>query len=400
MPRRTSPLTSLEIKNAEPAKFPLYDGQGLYLVRAKSGESLWRLKYYRPDGRENRMALGNLREVSLAQARVAATEARALVRQGVDPVAVRRARKAEARRQTEASFPRAAEAWLTKKQPTVAPETYRKAAYVVNSYLVPKLRRESIATLGSREANAAIDAIVAVAPSLARKARQYLNGIVDEAIHEGLRDDGRRLLLRTQARGSRDKSHIPAATRLSEVRALVRAIAAHDSPVVRAALQLAMLTAMRPGVVVSARWAEIDFEAAEWHVDGSRMKTGHAHIVPLPRQAITLLRDMQAISGDRVYVFPAVARQKMPHLNRDTLSKALRAMGFQGRHATHGFRSMLRTVARERLNIDPDVLEAQLAHAKKGEVQQAYDRTTFDQARRDAMQAWADFLDSLLVATE
>jgi len=395
MPRRTRPLTTTEIRNAKPDDFPLYDGHGLYLIRAASGELLWRLKYYRPDGRENRMGLGNLREVTLAQARTAAMEARALIRQGIDPVGDRRARKAEARRETEASFPRAAEAWLAKKRSTVAPETYRKAAYVVNTYLVPKLRRESIATLGSREANAAIDAIVAVAPSLARKARQYLNGIVDEAIHAGLRDDGRRLVLRNQVRGARDKGHIPAATKLKDVRSLVRAIEALESPVVRGALQLAMYTAVRPGTVASARWSEIDLDDAEWHIDGARMKTGHDHIVPLPRQAVSVLRAMQDLSDGRLFVFPPLARQKTPHLHRDTLSKALRMMGFQGLHSTHGFRGMLRTVARERLNIDPDVLEAQLAHAKKGEVQAAYDRTTFDQARRDAMQAWADFLTSL-----
>jgi integrase len=70
-------------------------------------------------------------------------------------------------------------------------------------------------------------------------------------------------------------------------------------------------------------------------------------------------------------------------------------MGFQGEHAPHGFRGALRTIGRERLNIDVDILEAQLAHAKKGAVQKAYDRTTFNDARRRAMQAWADYLDTL-----
>jgi integrase len=158
-------------------------------------------------------------------------------------------------------------------------------------------------------------------------------------------------------------------------------------------LKLAMFTAMRPGIVASARWDEIDLAAAEWHVAGERMKTGHDHIVPLPRQAVRVLQDMLVYSEGRPFVFPPLARQKTVHLHRDALSAALRRMGFQGRHATHGFRGMLRTVARERLGIDIDVLEAQLAHAKRGDVQKAYDRTTFDEARRAAMQKWADFLD-------
>lgn len=87
-----------------------------------------------------------------------------------------------------------------------------------------------------------------------------------------------------------------------------------------------------------------------------------------------------------------------PHivpLPRDTLSKALRETGFQGKHATHGFRTALSTIARERMGIDSDVLEAQLAHAKRGDVQQAYDRTEFTDERRRVMQEWAEYLDKL-----
>jgi integrase len=155
-----------------------------------------------------------------------------------------------------------------------------------------------------------------------------------------------------------------------------------------------MLTAMRPGIVASARWDEIDLDNAEWAVPADKMKTRHEHIVPLPRQALELLRAMKVYRVNE-YVFPPLARQKTPHLHRDALSAALRRMGFQGRHATHGFRARLRTMARERLAVDLDVLEAQLAHAKRGEVQKAYDRTTFDDKRRRVMQAWADYLDTL-----
>ena len=125
------------------------------------------------------------------------------------------------------------------------------------------------------------------------------------------------------------------------------------------------------------------------------MKTRPDLVVPLPTQAVAALRGMLAYTEGKTFVFPALARQKTPHLHRDALSAALRRLGFQGQHATHGFRGMLRTVARERLNVDIDVLEAQLAHAKRGDVQKAYDRTTFGSARRDAMQQWADYLEGL-----
>jgi len=196
----------------------------------------------------------------------------------------------------------------------------------------------------------------------------------------------------------RDKGHIPAITRPAELGTLLRAIDGYTSRTTRAALLLASLTAMRPAVVASAQWAHIDLDEGEWHVPGLLMKTGHDHIVPLPRQAIALLKELRSDPpGD--YVFPSPSRQKTPHLHRDAMSKALREMGFRGKHATHGFRGTLRTMARERLGVDIDVLEAQLAHAKRGDIQKAYDRTTFGDERRRVMQEWADFLDSLRQAS-
>src|SRR3546814_19832280 len=125
------------------------------------------------------------------------------------------------------------------------------------------------------------------------------------------------------------------------------------------------------------------------------MKMGNDHIVPLPDQAIAVLKEMRPLAGQSQYVFPSPARQKTPHLHRDSLSKALRTMGFQGKHATHGFRGTLRTMARERLNVAIDVLEAQLAHAKPGDVQKAYDRATFDDDRRKVMPARENYLEHL-----
>lgn len=381
-------LTAVAIKAAKPGKH--FDGGGLYLEVTPAGGRYWRLKY-RFGGREKRVSFGVYPEVSLAEARRRRTDARALLRDGLDPSAERAAAKDATRRNADAEFPKVAAAWLSFKKRSWADETYRKAKYVTDTYLVPRLRRASITTLTTKQA---ADVLATIPPSLAAKARQYLGGIVTYAIRHGLREDGRLLSLRG-AVPKHDKGHIPAATTPKEVAAVAKAIDAYPVPVTRAALTLAMLTAMRPGLVASARWSEIDLDAGEWTVPAERMKTRHAHIVSLPTQAVALLREMQAYTYGKEHVFPPLARQKTPHLHRDALSAALRRMGFQGRHATHGFRGMLRTVARERLGVDPDILEAQLAHAKKGDVQKAYDRTTFGEDRRKAMQAWADYIDQL-----
>ena len=388
-------LTDKAIRALKPREklYRVADTGGLCLEVNPTGSKLWRYRY-RYLGRAKMVSLGSYPKVTLLAAREERDRARSQLREGRDPSAVRAAAKDSAKQALEASFPTVAKAWLDSKQPEWAPETHRKAKYVIETYLIPQLRREVMASLATPRVAEALATIAAQAPSLASKARQYVTGIVAFAVRRGLREDGRLLSLRG-ALPKHEKGHIPAATDLKEVAALARAIDIYPTPVTRGALKLAMLTAMRPGIVASARWNEIDLVAGEWHVPGTRMKTKHAHIVSLPRQAIDVLRQMLAYTDGKEFVFPPLARQGGAHLHRDALSRALRIMGFQGRHATHGFRGMLRTVARERLGIDSDVLEAQLAHAKKGDVQKAYDRTTFGESRRSAMQAWADYLDEL-----
>jgi integrase len=380
-------LTALALKSAPPGKH--FDGGGLYVEVTPRATRRWYLKYRRPDGRENRLSLGP--GLSLAEARDKAGKARTLLRDGIDPAAQRAEHKAAAKREAGAAFPKVAEAWIERNRASWAPATLKKARYIIGDYLTPALRNQSIATLSSK---AASDALGKIPPTLAVMARSYLGRIVTYAIQEGLRDDGRLLSLRGAVQRA-EKGHIPAAVDLADVRLVLQAVEGYPVPVTRAALRLAMLTAQRPGNVVAMEWAEIDLEAAEWSLPAVKMKTRHAHIVPLSRQAVDSLRGMLAYTDGKQFVFPPMARQNTPHLHRDALSAALRRSGLQGTHATHGFRGMFRTVARERLNIPADVLEAQLAHAKKDEIQKAYDRTAFLSERHKAMQAWADYLDTL-----
>ncbi|MGF6920690.1 tyrosine-type recombinase/integrase [Paraburkholderia sp. 40] len=397
MPRRVDSKSELVFRAAKPRAQPylLADGNGLALRVRPTGTRTWLLRYRRPGtGKENFLSLGPYPDISLVDARKAATIARNLVREGTDPVEHRRAESAARKRAAEGAFQLVAQKWLAFKRKEWADETYRKAEFVVREYLSPALGNKPIATLATPEVKPVLEAIAAHAPNLATKARQYVGGIVTYAIQHGLREDGVPLSLRGVIPRHK-KGHIPAITKPAEIAPLVQAINSYKSPITRAALKLTMLTGLRPGVVAAAPWDEMDLDVAEWHVPAGRMKMQHEHIVPLPKQAVELLEELEALTGRGHYMFPSPARQKTPHLHRDALSKALREMGFQGKHATHGFRGMLRTVGRERLGIDIDILEAQLAHAKRGDVQKAYDRTTFDDDRRRVMQEWADYIDRL-----
>jgi integrase len=387
-------LTDKAIQALKPRErlYRVADSGGLCIEVTPNGTKLWRYRY-RFGGRAKMMALGRWNEITLQEARDRHKDARKLLANGSDPMDTRRTTVDQQERLERARFPAIAAEWLEYKRKRVAAETFRKTKLVVENDLIPPLRRYTVDTLATKDVTPVLDKIEARAPNIAVKARQHLGGIVAFAIQKGLREDGKLLSLRGTL-SKLDKGHIPAITRPAELRPLLLAIDAYSSPTTRAALLLASLTAMRPIIVATARWAHIDLDAAEWHVPGKLMKTGNDHIVPLPKQAVALLK---ASKGDKPgeYVFPSPARQKTPHLHRDALSKALRDMGFQGKHATHGFRGTLRTMARERLGVDIDVLEAQLAHAKRGDVQKAYDRTTFDDQRIKVMQAWADYLDNI-----
>lgn len=391
-------LTDAVVRAMKP-KAKLYrvaDAFGLCIEVAPLGvkeSKLWRFRY-RYAGKPKMLALGAYPIVTLEKARQKRDDARRLLSDGINPMEKRRGDAESKKRKERGMFPAVAREWLAFKKRSVGAETYRKAELVTEGDLIPALRRHAIADLATKDCTRALRDIAERAPHLAAKGRQYLSGIVDYAIKEGLRDDGKLLSLRGVI-PTFDKGHIAAITKPAELAALLRAIDGYSAPLTRSALQLASLTAMRPAIIASARWAHIDLDAAEWHVPGDLMKMGNDHVVPLPRQAIALLRELHKTTSQDEFVFPSPARQKTPHLHRDALSKALRDMGFQGKHATHGFRGTLRTMARERLGVDIDVLEAQLAHAKKGDVQKAYDRTTFDDQRREVMQGWADYLDNL-----
>jgi integrase len=383
-------LTPLTCKRAKPGKH--FDGRGLYLEVTDTGSRYWRMKY-RHAGRENRLAFGVFPEVSLAEARQRRDEARALLRDGTDPAEHRRSLKDAAVRERLGTFGAVAAEWFTRRSASWAPATAKKARFVLDKYLLPKLRSEKVRTLSTPKVVPVIEGIAATAPNIAVKARQHVHGVLGEAVRLGLRPDGMKLDLSGTV--SLKKGNIAAATDPAKIAGVVKAVMGYESPVTRAALLLMMFTASRPGVVAAAEWSEFNLDRGEWLVPGSKMKTGLDHLSPLSSQAAEAVRSMLRFTEGKQYVFPALARQKTPHLHRDALSKALRTAGLQGTHAAHGFRAMFRTAGAERLEIPVDVLEAQLAHGKKGDVQKAYNRGTLLQARCEAMQRWADWLEGL-----
>jgi integrase len=189
--------------------------------------------------------------------------------------------------------------------------------------------------------------------------------------------------------------HFAAITNVDSIGGLLRAIDGYGGGFVsRCALQFAPMVFVRPGELRMAEWCEFDLDAAEWNIPAERMKMRQPHLVPLSRQAVEVLRDLQRLTGSRRYLFPSVRDPKRP-MSNNTINAALRRLGYDSDTMTgHGFRAMARTVLDEVLGYRPDYIEHQLAHAVRDPNGRAYNRTAHLAERRKMMQGWADFLDS------
>ena len=146
-----------------------------------------------------------------------------------------------------------------------------------------------------------------------------------------------------------------------------------------------------------AKWADIDLAAGEWRYWVTKTKT--MHLVPLSTRAIALFADMKKITGANEFVFEGGHDAKKP-MSDAALNAALKRTGYdtQTDITAHGFRAMARTLLHERLNIDPNIIEHQLAHSVQDTLGTAYNRTKFITQRKAMMQEWADYLDKLKVS--
>jgi integrase len=198
-----------------------------------------------------------------------------------------------------------------------------------------------------------------------------------------------------------EKGHFAAITEPKQVGALLRSIHGYGGhPYATAALKLSPLVFVRPGELRAAEWAEMDLGAAEWRIPGHKMKMDNDHIVPLSTQAVEILRSVLPLSGHAKFVFPSI-RTTDRCMSENTVNAALRSLGYSKEMMTaHGFRAMARTIMDEVLSERVDLIEHQLAHAVKDPNGRAYNRTAHLPARREMMQRWADYLDTLRIGAQ
>lgn len=414
------PLTDTAIRRAIPGDKPrkLTDGLGMYLEVAPSGGKWWRLKY-RVAGVEKRLSLGTYPETSLKSAREKRDEARALIAQGIDPSDLRKASKAQAQADAaqaqraaeglpqQDSFEQIAREWYETRKDDWSPSYGEK--------IMRRLEADVFPWLGDKPINTLTPPMV-----LAVLRRVEKRGVVETA-HRALENCSQvfRYAVATgrvesdPARDLKDAlrrpmvKHFAAITSPERLGTLLRAIHSYNgTPVVNAALRLLPLLLLRPGELRQGEWAEIDLAGSTWAVPAARMKRqkvgklyGKPHLVPLARQAVAILEELQPITGRGAMVFRGERSHERP-MSDAAINAALRALGFSADEVTgHGFRATARTMLVERLGVAESVVEAQLAHAVRDNLGRAYNRTEFVAERVDMMQRWADYLDELLNST-
>lgn len=388
-------LTDKAIRALKPDEKPYKaaDSLGLYLLIQPNGSRLWRFKY-RFAGKEKLAALGAYPETGLAEARVRRDELRRLHAGGVDPVAHRRAADEAKVAAAENSFKVVADEWFEKKSPGWVPKHSAKIRERLKRDLYPWLGSRPISDVTAPDVLAVLQRIEERgAIETAYRALGNISAVFRYAVatRRAVSDPCRDL---RGALSPRKEKHLAAITDPKKIPELLNAIHGYQGGlVVRCALRLAPLLFVRPGELRSARWADIDFDSAEWRFVAS--KTKQPHIVPLASQAIAILRELHPLTGHRELVFPG-ERSPLRPMSENTVNAALRSLGISKEQMTgHGFRAMARTVLEENLKFPAHLIEAQLAHAVRDANGRAYNRTTHLEERKKMMQEWADYLDAL-----
>ena len=396
MPKLAERLTDIKVKNAKPKEKPckLAAGRGLHLLVKSDGSKHWQFRF-RFEGKENAIAIGRYPEVSLANAEKKATSALELIDGGIDPSENKKASKASKTGVLANSFEVVAREWATSYFTNKSASHKERTIRRLESYIFPWLGNKPISEITAPQILEVIKRIENLNKlETAHRTMQAASQVFRHAVQTGraLRDptvDLRGALPATVVK------HMAAFTEPKEIAELLRALDGFTgSFTVQCALRLSPLVFARPSELRTAKWADLDLDAKEWRYKVSKTKT--MHLVPLSTQAAKLFADIKALSGHGEFVFQGGHDPKKP-MSAAAINAALKRMGYDTQKdiTAHGFRAMARTIMHERLNIDPYVIEHQLAHKVPDALGAAYNRTKFIEQRVIMMQQWADYLDEL-----
>jgi len=398
-------LTIREIENAKPAGKPykMADGGGLCLLVAPSGAKLWRWRYYF-EGKEKMMAFGEYPVVSLKDARDLHFSARKTLAAGVDPMAERKA-EAEAKqketedrqREAENSFEKIGRKWWAWWSVDKSP---RHAGYVMRRLeadVFPVIGHKFIDAISAPDIRELILPIEARgARDVAKRAHETIGQIFRYAIANGLakRNPAADFKPSDVLKPAEEENF--ARVDAKDLPALLVKVWEYEGDILTIyALQLMAYLWVRTSELIEAEWPEFNLDSARWEIPKERMKKKRPHIVPLPKQAVTILRALYGRTGRGKKVFPG-ANDKEKTMSNNTILFALYRLGYKGEMTGHGFRGVASTVLYDSGQFEEDWIEMQLAHVQRNKVKGAYNHAKYLKQRTVLMQWWADYVDAQL----
>lgn len=391
-------LTDTQVRNArynaEGTGNRLSDGGRMYLQLDKSGGKYWRMNY-RFAGKDKTLALGAYPDVSLAAARKKRDKAREKLAAGIDPSEAKKTENRAVRIAAANSFEVVAKGWLEERKTVVEIGQYEKTSARFRNDVFPWLAKRPITDIEAPEILSVLKRIDGRgARFTAHRVRSEISRVFRFGIKEGFcKTDPAKDLI--GAIPPSVEKHFAAITEPVKVGEMLRAFDGFSGTFpVLCALKIAPMIFVRPGELRHAEWSQFDLDKGEWRYLISKTKT--EHLVPLATQAVGILRELHALTGQDRFVFPS-ARSKLRPMSEAAINAALRRLGYDTRTEItgHGFRAMARTILHEELEHKPEVIEHQLAHAVPDNLGSAYNRTKFIRERRLMVQQWADYLERI-----
>lgn len=392
-------LTAVEVRQAKPDPAGksriLPDGGGLRLVIHPNGSKYWQFRVAR-NGKETSLQLGTFPDVDLATARELANEMRKKASAGLDLATERKLDKLAKAAESAITFKSVAQELLDiKRRNGISESYYQKIEGAFKANLFPTLgdvpiHRIEPALLKNElkpiEARGSLDML--------RFVLQIAGEVFDLAKADGrFKGDNPAQALRRNVFAKHKRGSMKALAWEEMPGFLHRLDGFYGEFATACCIRLILWTATRPGEARNARWEEFDLNKACWTIPAERMKLRQEHRIPLPQQAVAMLKELKLLTGAKEYLFPSQRGSKAVTISDMAILQAIRRTVGHDQVDAHGFRAVFRTHAGESLRWEESVLEAALAHGKKNAVVGAYDRATHYAERKKLMQWYADELD-------
>ena len=382
-------VSDAALRGAKPAAkaYKIAVGGALYLEVMPSGSKLWRWKY-RIGGKENRYAVGAYPDLLLTAAREAADAARKLVKAGIHPSYQKQLDRLKIGHEHANTFEAIAKEWLALKDWEQV--TKDRRLKMLERVVFPNIGKLPVRQITSAHILAILTVTAKKAPTVAAEAKRTMSGIFELAVSTLRADADPVYPVRKALPANKTQHKRPLSS--EEIGQLLRDLDRQGGNYqTGCAFRLMWLTLARPSEVIEAQWSEFELDAAIWRIPAQRMKKLKEHVIPLPRQAVELLRGMHTITGQRAHVFPHRDNKTRPMVTA-SFRQMLNVLGWAGKYSPHA----TRTTGSTRLNemaYSADWIERQLAHEEPNAVRRTYNHADYLTDRAKMMQQWADLLD-------